>query len=257
MHALYMCSLYGGFGRFSCKIRHFSGQLHGFLGRLEKRSKKIKKLLTSGGSFETVTSHAEQINEIMRTKSMILGAALLAAGVASSMAQSNVYSLNVVGYINISLASGLNLIANNLDLDGTGTNNLMTNVLNPLVAANNTAVAVYKWDTNTSGFDQWNYSTHGGGGWVNETPGSGLPFTSATLNPGEGAFVNVANATNLTVVGNVLQNTWTNSNLVPGNLSMASPIAPLANNIDSTGAGGLNFTVVPPCTRSEEHTSEL
>ena len=44
------------------------------------------------------------------------------------MAQ-NVYSLNVVGYINIPLVEGFNLVANQLDFDGTGLNNTPANVL--------------------------------------------------------------------------------------------------------------------------------
>src|ERR1043166_2369568 len=62
----------------------------------------------------------------MRTKTLFLAAALSAAGLATSLAQSsNVYSLNVVGYINLQLTNGFNLIANQLDLDGTGTNNTL------------------------------------------------------------------------------------------------------------------------------------
>ena len=68
-----------------------------------------------------LTPHTEQLNKNMRTKSILLGAALLAAGVATSMAQvSNVYSVNVVGYVNLNLTNGLNLISNPLDAVGNG-----------------------------------------------------------------------------------------------------------------------------------------
>jgi hypothetical protein len=179
----------------------------------------------------------------MRTKSVILGAALLAAGVASSMAQSNVYSLNVVGYINIPITNGFNLIANNLDFDGTGTNNLMTNVM----AALNINQTVYKFDTNAAAFDIWQY-TKSLGTW--QTLQGSVPFTAATLNPGEGAFVVTTKNTNFTVVGQVLQGSWTNNYLVGGNnFCIASPQFPLSAPIDSTGNGGLaipdtnNFSV--------------
>ena len=44
------------------------------------------------------------------------------------MAQSNVYSLNVVGYINVSYTNRFQMVANQLDLDGTGTNNTVQTV---------------------------------------------------------------------------------------------------------------------------------
>src|ERR1700735_871929 len=62
----------------------------------------------------------------MRTKTLLLTAALVAAGVASSMAQSNVYSLNVVGYVNVTVSPGYNLVTTPLD-DGAG--DLLTNVI--------------------------------------------------------------------------------------------------------------------------------
>jgi hypothetical protein len=171
---------------------------------------------------------------------MILGAALLAAGVASSMAQSNVYSQNVVGYITIPVGTGLNLIANNLDFDGTGTNNLLTNALNGM-AANAINFSVYKWDTNAVTFDIFSYNkTTTSWGVV----AGSVPVSSATLNPGEAAFISITKASylsNFTVVGTVLQGSWTNAYLPGGSqLAMASPMFPLTAPIDSTGNGGLN-----------------
>ena len=49
----------------------------------------------------------------MRTK-LLAAAALLAAGVATSMAQSNVYSLNIVGYVNVPVAGTLTAMSNPL-----------------------------------------------------------------------------------------------------------------------------------------------
>src|ERR1043165_8066346 len=51
----------------------------------------------------------------MRTKTLVC-AAILAAGLASSMAQSNVYSLNVVGYYNVVIPGGTKvMVANQLN----------------------------------------------------------------------------------------------------------------------------------------------
>ena len=48
----------------------------------------------------------------MRTKTLAVCAAVLAAGAVSSMAQSNVYSQNIVGYANIRIAPGNGFYAN-------------------------------------------------------------------------------------------------------------------------------------------------
>src|SRR5579859_7839113 len=140
----------------------------------------------------------------MRTKTLLLTAALAAAGALSSMAQSNVYSLNIVGYVNVTLTnggSGFTLFANQLDFDGTGTNNTLNNVLSTNMPNNTT---VYKFNPSTGGYTASSYVT--GIGW--------LPDGTATLNPGEGAFINVPTTATVTLVGNVLQ----------GNLSTPYPL---------------------------------
>ena len=58
----------------------------------------------------------------MRTKTLLIAAAALAAVVTSSQAQSTVYSQNVVGYVNLSITNnGLLMAANQLD---TGSNTM-------------------------------------------------------------------------------------------------------------------------------------
>jgi hypothetical protein len=52
----------------------------------------------------------------MKTKTLLLTAALTAAGIASSMAQ--VYSVNAVGYVNVTLKRGYNLVNNPLSNGG-------------------------------------------------------------------------------------------------------------------------------------------
>ena len=76
------------------------------------RSKKSKKKLTLVPHFATVTPHTELTqHKHMRTKALLLTAALGLASVATSMAQA-VYSVNVVGYINLTMKPGFNLVAN-------------------------------------------------------------------------------------------------------------------------------------------------
>ena len=161
---------------------------------------------------------------------------MLAAGVASSMAQSNVYSLNVVGYVNLPLTNALTLVANQLDADGTGTNNLMTNVLNGVPGG----TSVYKWFAASNTFAIYNYTTRGG--WSG--PG-GYPAPAVlSLNPGEACFVGLPGTpynTTITTVGQVLQGSWTNS-LTPGGFNMVSSTFPLSSVITNTANGGIGYT---------------
>jgi len=130
----------------------------------------------------------------MRTKTLLLAAALSAAGIAASMAQSNVYSLNVVGYVNINLAAGFNLIANPLDLDGNGTNNNVNTVFSNSLPVGST---VYAFSGGAYANPAAGYTKTGWGG--------GVAAANAALQPGGGVFVQVPTATTVTVVGNVLQ----------------------------------------------------
>src|SRR5437763_197776 len=88
---------------------------------LERKNvqKLSKELLTHSGPFAIVRSHTVNTNyKHMRTKALLCAAAL-AAGAVTAMAQSNVYSLNVVGYINTTLvgsaAGKYQMIANQLN----------------------------------------------------------------------------------------------------------------------------------------------
>jgi len=127
----------------------------------------------------------------MRTKALLCAAAL-AAGIATSMAQSNVYSLNVVGYYNIPIAANQNYV-----------------IANQLNTTNNTLASLLAVAPDGAQFQKFN------GSWVSSTydelaPGW-LPDGNATLNPGEGGFFRSPVATTLTFVGEVLQGNLTNT----------------------------------------------
>jgi len=116
-----------------------------------------------------------------------LVAAVLAAGLATSMAQ-NVYSLNVVGYYNVEMAAGWNLVANQLDQPG---DNTVATVFGDQLP-NNAQVFKFvggSWSQSDA------YLT--GVGW--------LAGGTITVNPGEGVFVNCPEATTVTFVGEVKQ----------------------------------------------------
>jgi hypothetical protein len=149
----------------------------------------------------------------MRTKTILLSAAALAAGLASSVAQSNVYSVNVVGYVNQPLPAGtLACIANPLD---NGTNDL--NSVLGAVPAKSTAQI---W--NGSGFT----SSVKGTGW---SPNFSIP-------PGVGLFVNSKSAVTNTYVGNVLANVGASvTNALPsGQLVLVGSQLPYAGDLNDT-----------------------
>jgi len=117
----------------------------------------------------------------MRTKTLLLSAVALAAGLLSSQAQSNVYSANVVGYVNVTNAANqFALYALPLD---SGTNTLAS-----LIPSVPTGSSILIW--NGTGYTG---ST--------KTPTSWAP--NLTLTPGQGFFLKTsANGTN-TFVGSV------------------------------------------------------
>jgi hypothetical protein len=143
----------------------------------------------------------------MRTKTLLCLAAL-AAGAATSMAQSNVYSLNVVGYINITVpANQYVMIANQLNT----TNNSIGNVL--ATAADGAIFQKF-----AAGYSAYVYDATVPG-WT--------PDGNATLNPGEGGFFKSPVATTVTFVGEVLQGNLTNT-LPVGTYAIRSSIVPQA-----------------------------
>jgi hypothetical protein len=157
----------------------------------------------------------------MKAKTLLMAAAALAAGVMHSQAQ--VYSQNIVGYINVPLNPGYNLIANQLDVDGTGTNNsIYTSVGTNLPSL----TKVYAW--NGSGYTIATFSA-GTQTWLGNNGA-----VSNAMNPGSGFFVYIPGATptNTTFVGNVI--TGTNSYPIHSGFQIVAPSGPVAGTIDTT-----------------------
>lgn len=151
----------------------------------------------------------------MRTKSLCLAAATLAAGVLASSAQSNVYSLNIVGYVNTVLKGGgaFTLVANPLD-DGNG--NQLTNLVAAL--------------PNKSTVQVWN-----GTGYTPASKALGNWSTNFSIPPGTGFFVKNANATDITntFVGNVVASPATNSFSAGVYALVGSPL-PIGGSLNDT-----------------------
>lgn len=154
----------------------------------------------------------------MRTKTLLLTAALTAAGALSSMAQ--VYSVNIVGYINLTVPKGYSMIAN--QLNATPDNKLST--ILPNVPENTT---IYKF--NGHGYDQSNFSS--------DNPGWNAP--NMTLNPGEGAFIAIdpsqiapATTATLTLVGEVK---LVSDTPAANGYSIISSVIPQSDSLDNLG----------------------
>jgi hypothetical protein len=168
----------------------------------------------------------------MRTKALFVAAAFGAAGLVSSMAQ--VYSVNVVGYVNTVLKPGYNLIANPLETTANTVADLFPGV---------DGMSVFKFVGGT--YQIANFDA-GLGEWDNP---------AITLNPGEGAFVFNPTDGDVTVtfVGEIVEGTKTNE--LPVGWSMKSSQVPQAGGLVSAlgfpVAGGdavftYNTTRTPP-----------
>jgi hypothetical protein len=138
----------------------------------------------------------------MRTKALFLAAALGMAGIVSSMAQ--VYSVNVVGYVNTTLVPGFNLVSNPLDAGDNNVASIMPAVDGLTVYK--FADRVYQIAVYLEIFGEWE--------------------GAFDLAPGEGAFVLNPTAEDLVVtfVGEITDGTKTLP--IPQGFSIASSIVP-------------------------------
>jgi hypothetical protein len=125
------------------------------------------------------------------------------------MAQSNVYSLNVVGYVNTPLVGG----------------GQFTAVANPLNSTNNTLLGVFSGLPSGSQVQVWNYGIQDFNVYTKTSTsftsgGATIPFV-----PGQAVFVKIlgAGVTN-TFVGEVMQGSLTNS--VAAGFNMVGSIVP-------------------------------
>ena len=163
----------------------------------------------------------------MRTKTLLIAVAAIAAGVVSSQAQSNVYSANIVGYANITLPAGYTLL--NAPLSPNTTNN--AEALLPSLTSGDQLLV---WNGGGYDVDYFN----GPGDWYNGVTFS--PIAQPVLPPGRGYFYqNNTGATKTnTFVGTVgLTNTVT----LAAGYTLVGSTAPIAGSIESTNFN-LKFT---------------
>jgi hypothetical protein len=151
----------------------------------------------------------------MRTKAL-LSLAALAVGAATAVAQSNVYSINVVGYYNVVLPANTSLLVGN-QLNTTN------NTLPGVIPSTTPGAQFQKFN---GGFSAYTFDPDDNA-WVPDA-------TGVTLAPGEGGFIRAPSATTVTFVGEVRQGLLTN-NLPVGTLVIRGSIVPQATNISGLG----------------------
>jgi len=143
------------------------------------------------------------------------------------MAQ-NVYSLNVVGYINVPYTNGFQMVANQLHSDSTGTNNTVGGVFGTNLP---NLSKVYGFST-VSGYGTATYASSTGN-WV-----GGQPTVNNSLSAGGGVWLQIPGASgtsgNVTEVGEVHQGT-TSLPIVAG-FQIMSLVPPLQTTVKTAMA---------------------
>jgi hypothetical protein len=150
----------------------------------------------------------------MRTKALFLSAAAGLATLVATQAQV-VYSVNVVGYVNVTLDAGWTMVSNPLD---NGAGNLVTDLMPAAETAAGTQV--YKW--NGEGFDTLTLQF---GAW-NPAPAEAIDMT---MNPGEGVFISSGSEQSVTFVGEVKEGA--NDVVLPQGWSIFSSVAPVTTDL--------------------------
>jgi len=143
----------------------------------------------------------------MKSKTLLIAAAALAAGIITSEAQ--VYSQNIVGYVNVPLPGGYSFLSNPLDTsDATGAvNDAATNVI---VNTFNAGLGFGPMDGSTlllwtgTGYNTFYFDSNPADTTTGFTDANGSPLPCPTLGPGIAYYINNVNASNtVTIVGAV------------------------------------------------------
>ena len=197
-----------------------------------------KNRLTHLLPSEKVALHTEKTVKIMRTKTLLLSALLGALGSVSVHAQS-VYSLNAVGYINVTNQPGFNIIT--CPLIETPDNTLGT-VLNNASGAL-TGNDVYFWSP-TSGYSE-DIAKKVGSTPFDTTNANGWSFNGTNLaSPGVAFWFDNKVGTNIVVtfVGTVPTGPITNA--LVGGFNLVGSAVPMSGDIASNTISSLtNYNI--------------
>jgi hypothetical protein len=156
---------------------------------------------------------------------MILSGVIAALASASLMAQ--VYSLNAVGYINVTIPTGFSIMTDQL----YATNQTTPQYISPLLDAqlgsgSYDGVQIYKFNNVSQSYTTFSVDS------LSSPPYDGGNAAATTLNPGEAVFVyNPFPPFTLTFVGQVPQGNLTNT-LLPG-FNLVGSVVPQAGALDT------------------------
>jgi len=190
----------------------------------------------------------------MKLKTSLIAAATLAVGVISSQAQ--VYSQNIVGYINLTITNGSQYNMNTLQLS-VGSSNGMNEVFTSFSTNQNNNV-VYIWDKTAQSFKGGGYLWYwdqtlnggvGGGAWYDQAGNGNVVTTYPTLSVGD-AFYIQGNDTlhasdTLTITGSIANNSTNVVKFVGGGLySLNGSPLPYAGGLYNLGFNPPDNTVV-------------
>ena len=180
----------------------------------------------------------------MKTKTLLIAAATLAAGIISTQAQSNVYSANIVGYVNLPMLGNqaFNMVAPPFS---SGVSNGLNEIFNNGLPD---GAVVWVYNSTTSQYDTYGYDSTIGADPRNWYDGAftvvGVSLPSVP--PGTGLFVQLtqgaADITN-TFVGSVaFSQGTTNSLTIPqGSYQFVGSVLPVSGDITYSAAN-----LVPP-----------
>jgi len=161
----------------------------------------------------------------MRTKTLLLTAALSVAGIASSMAQA-VYSVNAVGYVNTDLVPGYNLISNPLNnTTGNTVQNLFGTGIQGAIPQGTTVYTFANGSFRVAQYDDLDAA------FVGEA-------AADVVAPGNGAFVRNVSASNMrvTFVGEVPHGN--RSHTIPPGYSIQASEVPQSGTATALGLVG-------------------
>jgi len=177
--------------------------------------------------------------KIMRTKTLLLSTLLGALGTVSVIAQTNVYSLNAVGYINVTLQPGFNIITCPLIMSPDNTLGTVLNNSSGVLTGN----AVYFWSP-VNGYSE-DIAKNVGAGFTDTTNVNGWSFNGTNLAAnGVGFWFDNKVGTNITVtfVGTVPTGPITNA-LVNG-FNLVGSAVPMSGDIASNSISALtNYNI--------------
>jgi len=162
----------------------------------------------------------------MRTKTLLLTAALSVAGIATSMAQA-VYSVNAVGYVNTDLVPGFNLISNPLDNKAPNGNTIANLFTTGIQGTIPNQLTVYHFNPTTDSYESTSYDDIDGA-FIGAAANTVIP-------PGTGVFVLVpqsAGNKRVTFVGEVPQAAASNIT-IPQGFSIKASTVPIAGPVTS------------------------